>query len=57
MKKMLLEDKNTYSFGHKRHSFGHNLDRDLNRKNSLTKVIQLYIVNKEMLSKDGKLHS
>ena len=45
------------SFGHKMHSFGHNLDRALNQKNSLTKVVHLYIVNKEMLSKDRKLHS
>ena len=46
-----------HSFGHKTHSFGHNLDRAQNQKKSLTKVVQLYIVIKEMLSEDQKLHS
>jgi hypothetical protein len=38
---MLFGDQNMQSFGHKTHSFGHNLNHAPNQKNSLTKVVQL----------------
>ena len=39
-----------HSFGHKTHSFRHNLNRASNQKYSLIKVVQLFSATKEMLS-------
>ena len=46
-----------HSFSHKTHSFGNNLDRAQNQKKSLTKVVQLDKVKKEMLPEDEKMQS